>query len=92
MPAGTTAIKNELTKALKINEMPALVILDDEGNVVTVQGAQKIMALEKGNVEQAAQLVDRWKKTRPISIAEVKMDNTLLHGTMERGTVYWHNN
>jgi hypothetical protein len=59
---------------------------------VTVQGAQKILSLEKGNVEQAVQLVDRWKKTRPIPISEVKMDNTLLHGTMERGTVYWHNN
>jgi Thioredoxin-like len=91
MPAGTTSIKNDLTKALKIIEMPALVILDDEGSIVTVQGAQKIMELEKGNVEQANQLVDRWKKTRPIPISEVKMDNTLLYGTMERGTVYWQN-
>lgn len=90
MPAGTTAMKNELTKSLKIIEMPALVILDDEGNVVTVQGLQKIQELEKGNVEQANQLVDRWTKTRPIPISKVKLDNTLLHGTIERGTVYWH--
>lgn len=89
MPAGTTSLKNDLTKALKINEMPALVILDNEGNVVTVQGVQKLLELEKGNVEQANQLIDRWKKTRPIPISEVKQDHTLLHGTMERGTVYW---
>ena len=76
---------------LKIIEMPALVILDDEGSVVSVEGVKKLQELEKGNVEQANQLVDRWKKTRPIPISEVQQDMTLLHGTMERGTVYWQN-
>lgn len=89
MPAGTTSLKNELTKALKIIEMPTLAVLDDEGNVVTVEGVQKIQELEKGNAKQALQLVDRWKKTRPIPIADVQLDKTLLHGTMERGTIYW---
>jgi Thioredoxin-like len=95
MPAGTTELKNELTKAFKIIEMPALVILDDEGNVVSVQGVQKILELDQSNdavfAEQVGQLIDRWKKTRPIPIEEVKRDNTLLHGTIERGTVYWQN-
>lgn len=90
MPAGTTSLKNELTKALKVIEMPALVVLDDEGMVVSVQGAQKIRELEKGNVKQANELVDRWKKTRPIPISEVQKDETLLHGTMDRGTLYWN--
>jgi Thioredoxin-like len=95
MPAGTTELKNELTKAFKIIEMPALVILDDEGSVVSVQGVQKILELDQSNdavfAEQVAHLIDRWKKTRPIPIEEVKKDNTLLHGTIERGTVYWQN-
>lgn len=90
MPAGTSSIKNELTKALKIIEMPALVILDEDGDVVTVEGVQKIQELERGNVEQANQLVERWKKTRPIPISDVQKDNTLLHGTMDRGYVYWN--
>lgn len=89
MPAGTTSLKNDLTKALKVIEMPALVVLDDEGSVVTVEGVQKLQQLEKGNAKQALQLVDRWKKTRPIPIADVQLDKTLLHGTMERGTIYW---
>jgi Thioredoxin-like len=95
MPAGTTTLKNELTKAFKIIEMPALVILDDEGSVVTVQGVQKIMELDKMNdtvfAEQVSELIGKWKKTRPIPISEVKKDNTLLHGTIDRGTVYWQN-
>lgn len=89
MPAGTTTYKNHLTKTLKINEMPALVVLDDEGSVVTVEGVQKITELTKGDVKQANALVDRWKKTRPIPMADVEMDKTLLHGTMDRGTIYW---
>jgi len=90
MPAGTSSFKNELAKALKIIEMPALIIMDEDGDVVTVEGVQKIQELERGNVEQANQLVERWKKTRPIPIAEVQKDNTLLHGTMDRGYVYWN--
>lgn len=89
MPAGTSSFKNEIAKALKIIEMPALIILDEDGDVVTVEGVQKIQELERGNVEQANQLVERWKKTRPIPIAEVQKDNTLLHGTIDRGFVYW---
>ena len=95
IPAGTTTLKNELTKALKIIEMPALVILDDDGNVVTVQGVEKLRQLhEQSTVEPydalAHQLMDHWKKTRPIPMAEVKKDNTLLYSTIDRGTVYWN--
>ena len=90
MPADTSSYKNEITKALKIIELPALVILDEDGDVVTVEGVQKIQELERGNVEQANQLVERWKKTRPIPMAEVQKDNTLLHGTIDRGFVYWN--
>jgi Thioredoxin-like len=89
MPAGSTSYKNELTKLLKITGMPALVVLDEEGNVVSVQGVKKISDLEKGNIEQANALVERWKKTRPIPMEQVKQDMTLLHGQIERGTVYW---
>ena len=89
MPAGTTTYKNHLTKSLKINEMPAFIVLDDEGSVVTVEGVQKIKELTKGDIKQANALADRWKKTRPIPISEVQMDKTLLHGTMDRGTIYW---
>lgn len=90
MPAGTSSYKNEITKTMKIIEMPALVILDEDGDVVTVEGVQKIQELERGNVEQANQLVERWKRTRPIPIGEVQKDNTLLHGTIDRGFVYWN--
>jgi hypothetical protein len=62
-----------------------------------VEGVQKIIELkERTNNddaafnEQANRLMDKWKKTRPISIAEVKKDNTLLHNTIDRGTVYWN--
>lgn len=90
MPAGTTELKNSLTKQLKIIELPSLVILDEDGDVVTVEGVQKLSEIPKGDVRQQQELVDRWKKTRPIPIAEIQQDMTLLHGTMERGTVYWH--
>lgn len=90
IPTGTSSYKNELSKSLKIIEMPALVILDEDGDVVTVEGVKKIQELERGNIEQANELVECWKKTRPISITEVQKDNTLLHGTMDRGYVYWN--
>ena len=95
IPAGTTALKNALTKTLKIIEMPALVILDDDANVVTVQGVDKIVQLHETSTaenynELASQLMERWKKTRPIPMEEVKKDNALLYSTIDRGTVYWN--
>jgi nucleoredoxin len=90
MPAGTTELKNSLTKQLKIIDLPSLVILDEDGDVVTVEGVQKLSEIPKGDVRQQQELVNRWKKTRPVPIAEIQQDMTLLHGTMERGTVYWH--
>jgi hypothetical protein len=79
-----------LTKQLKIIDLPSLVILDEDGDVVTVEGVQKLLEIPKGDVRQQQELVNRWKKTRPVPIAEIQQDMTLLHGTMERGTVYWH--
>ena len=95
IPAGTTTLKNELTKGLKIIEMPALVILDDDGNVVTVQGVDALVQLHENSTTEtyhtmAQQLMDKWKKTRPIPMTEVKKDNTLLYSTIDRGTVYWN--
>ena len=56
---------------------------------------EKIMQLQQSSTvenynEMAQQLMERWKKTRPIPIEEVKKDNTLLYSTIDRGTVYWN--
>lgn len=89
LPGGTARYKNQLSQSLKIIEQPTLVILDDEGMVVTVDAANQILALERGNVEQAVALIDRWQKTRPVTFEQIQRDFALQHGKLQRGILYW---
>jgi hypothetical protein len=89
MPPGTSDYKNKLARELKVIDMPTLVVLDATGKVVTVQGVQQVQQLERGNVEQATELITRWKKTRPIERSQVKQDMSLVNGNMQRGFLHW---
>jgi Thioredoxin-like len=86
---GTASIKNNLSNMLKIIEQPTLVILDDEGMVITVDAVQQIQSLERGNIEQANELISRWKRTRPVSMEQVQRDFALQYGKLQRGILYW---
>jgi Thioredoxin-like len=86
---GTACYKNKLSQSFKIIDQPTLVILDDEGMVVTVDAVNQIMSLERGNIDQASALVDRWKKTRPVSIDDIQRDFALQYGKLQRGVLYW---
>jgi hypothetical protein len=90
LPAGTTALKNELTKQLKVVDLPTLVVMDPHsGQVITTQGAEQVMALENRNPEPAMELVQSWKMVVPVPIADLPTDKRLKHGNLQRGTVYW---
>lgn len=90
MPTGTTKQKNEMTKQMKINDLPALVVLDAaSGQVVTTHGVDEVTALENRNPEQAYALVEQWLKADKVPINKIQADKRLKNGNLERKGVYW---
>jgi nucleoredoxin len=90
MPAGTTALKNDLTKKLKVVDLPTVIVMDPStGDIVTNHGVDEIMALENRNPDQANDLATKWKEASRIAMSDIKADKRLKNGNLERGTVYW---
>jgi len=90
MPTGTSSIKNELAKELKVIDTPTLVVLDTRtGHVITTHAVQDVLEVERNNFDQANNLVETWKAIIPIPFSEVKMDARLKFGKLERNFLYW---
>lgn len=90
MPTGTSSLKNELAKNLKIIETPALAVLDTAtGWCITTHAMSDVAALERKNFDQANNLVNTWRTIKPIPFEQVMMDVRLKHGKLERKPLYW---
>lgn len=90
MTTGTSSIKNELAKQLKVIDIPTVCVLEvTTGHVITTHAMEDISALQRNNVDQANELVETWRKIVPIPLDQVVMDKRLKHGKMERHTLYW---
>jgi hypothetical protein len=90
VPTGTAERKNAIANALKIVEVPHVVVLDAAtAKVVVVNAVDAILKLPRGDWDAACNLVESWKLIAPVSMDQVQLDTRLLNGNLERGILYW---
>ena len=90
MPTGTTQLKNNLTKKLKVVDMPFLVVLEaSTGNVVTVEAAQQIMDLPSRDKAAALRLVQCWKQIQSVPLDKFKPSAKGSASQVKKGNLIW---
>ena len=90
MPTGTTQLKNELTKKLKIVDMPVLAVFDvATGHVVTAEAAQEVLDLPSRDKAAAIQLVQSWKQLKAVPLDKFKRASKASSGQVKKGNLIW---
>ena len=67
LPLDQAAVKGKLAGAFQIRGIPALVVLDQNGNFVTDQARQHVMSAANPQT-----LVEQWKNTPAVSLGEAR--------------------
>ena len=65
IPTGTVDLKNQMTKDFKINDLPALVVLNAQtGHLITVDGVEDITNVPTRDRQLCQKLVNDWKQRK----------------------------
>ena len=93
MPTGTTQLKNTLTKALKIVDMPVVAVFDTAtGHVITADAAHQILDWPSRDKAAALALVQSWKQTKPVPMDKLKRNTgkaAAADSQVKKGNLIW---
>ena len=90
MPTGTTQLKNELTKKLKIVDMPVVAVFDvTTGHVITADAAQEVLDWPSRDKAAAIQLVQSWKQQKGVPLDKFQRKTKASAGQVKKGNLIW---
>lgn len=85
LPAtNSAAIKQKISDSLKIAGIPTLVVLDSNGDFISDTARNDVAAAGDDEVKQKA-LIQKWKETKAVPIAEAEFSSTGPQNIVIRG-------